>query len=197
MLPTLIGKDEARRRSVEEIARRAVACLITILAALEQNNGNYENEREFLLGKLESFGAANDLTPNEKRVIDAVADEQEIINMIWKYEAYWTLVWALGFIDELKFPDTIVDGETAIKIVAKFKNLDDFIAAAKLRDIDEILDEADLIYRYHWACVNARINNKPMPKNIDEGIVMERRVGLFWLVDEYKNNDWDNVGMDT
>ena len=117
--------------------------------------------------------------------------------MVWKYESYWVLVWALGFVDELNFPDTIVDGPTAIGIVAKFSNLDEFIAAAKLRDIDEILDEADLIYRYHWACVNARINNLPMPKKLDEGVVMERRAGLWWIVDMDKENDWDNVAMDT
>ncbi|WP_169784895.1 DUF4272 domain-containing protein [Campylobacter curvus] len=196
-LPMLDGKNEVRKRSVEEISRRAVACLIAILAALEQNNGNYENEREFLLGKLEAFGVTNDLTPKEKRVIDAQANEQEIINMVWKYESYWALVWALGFVDELNFPDTIVDGPTAIGIVAKFSNLDEFIAAAKLKDIDEILDEADLIYRYHWACVNARINNLPMPKKLDEGVVMERRAGLWWIVDMDKENDWDNVAMDT
>ena len=100
-LPMLDGKNEVRKRSVEEISRRAVACLIAILAALEQNNGNYGNEREFLLGKLEAFGVTNDLTPKEKSVIDAQANEQEIINMVWKYESYWALVWALGCVDEL------------------------------------------------------------------------------------------------
>ena len=34
---------------------------------------------------------------------------------------------------------------------------------AKLRSAKELLDEADLIYRYDWSCVDARINGAPPP----------------------------------
>lgn len=196
-LPYLNEQNEVKTRTAPEIATRAVASLFTTLAALEQENGNYDNERAFIQSKINDFGVQAALTPAERVVISGEANAQERINAVWKYEAYWTLVWALGFVDELDFPDHIVDGSTAIGIVAQFANLGEMVAAAKLRDVSEILDEADLIYRYHWACVDARVNGKPKPNGLEESVVAERRVGLWWLLDIDGEDDWDNVAMDT
>ena len=52
----------------------------------------------------------------------------------------------------------------------------------KLRNAEEILDEADLIYRLHWACVHDRINAREATASMHESIVIERRRGLFWLI---------------
>ena len=74
----------------------------------------------------------------------------------------------------------------------------------KLRDTDEILQALDLIYRYHWACVNARVHGTSSA-GLDEEVVMERRGGLEWLcckgaendnlTDEY--NAWDYPNLNT
>lgn len=196
-LPYLNEQNEVKIRSAREIATRAVASLFTTLAALEQENGNYDNERAFIQSKINDFGVQAALTPAERVVIAGEAGAQERINAVWKYEAYWTLVWALGFVDELDFPDHIVDGKTAIGIVAQFKHLDEMVAAAKLRDVSEILDEADLIYRYHWACVDARVNGSEPLQGLEESVVMERRAGLWWMLDIDGQDDWDDVAMDT
>jgi hypothetical protein len=71
------------------------------------------------------------------------------------------------------------------------------VAAAKLRDVSEILDEADLIYRYHWACVDARVNGSGPLQGLEESVVMERRAGLWWMLDIDGQDDWDDVAMDT
>lgn len=83
--------------------------------------------------------------------------------MTWKYEACWALLWALGLIDELKFPSesmTAEDCELAITLISQCENLEAFLSKTNLRLLEEIMDEADLIYRYHWACVNARIKGE-------------------------------------
>jgi hypothetical protein len=196
-LPYLNEQNEVKTRTVREIATRAMASLLTTLAALEQENGNYDNERAFIQSKINDFGVQAALTPAERVVIAGEANAQERINAVWKYEAYWTLVWALGFVNELDFPDHIVDGGTAIGIVAQFANLGEMVAAAKLRDVSEILDEADLIYRYHWACVDARVNGSGPLQGLETSVVVERRVGLWWLLDIDGGDDWDNVAMDT
>ncbi|MGF6148328.1 Uncharacterised protein [Kingella potus] len=196
-LPYLNEQNEVKIRSAREIATRAVASLLTTVAALEQEHGNYAKEREFIQNKINDFGVQAALTPAERTVIAGEADAQERINAVWKYEAYWTLVWALGFVDELDFPDHIVDGPTAIGIMAQFADLDEMVAAAKLRDVGEILDEADLIYRYHWACVDARVNGSGPLQGLESSVVVERRVGLWWMLDIDGQDDWDDVAMDT
>ena len=57
-----------------------------------------------------------------------------------------------------------------------------FWANANQRSLEELLDEDDLIYRYHWACVDARIHDQPAPASLDESVVLERRSGLDWLL---------------
>ena len=64
-----------------------------------------------------------------------------------------------------------------------------------LRDSETVLDEADLIYRYHWACVNARINQREIPSGMIESVVSERRAGLDWLI--RNDADWDNPERST
>jgi len=71
-----------------------------------------------------------------------------------------------------------------------------FLRDARLRSQPEILDQADLIYRYHWAVVDARINNKPAPAGLDPGVAMERHYALNWLVG-YMDQDWDDISTDT
>lgn len=66
----------------------------------------------------------------------------------------------------------------------------------KLRSSHEILDEADLILRMHWAIVDARINNREVPGGLDGGVVYERHYALNWLIG-YFDQPWDEVSTDT
>ena len=197
-LPVIESVDKARIRSAEEIARRAIACLITIQAACEQNEDNYDDEgAAWCHGLLEQYNVADEITANERAILAKQGSEQDIINMVWKYEAYWTLLWALGIVEKLDYPDHIVDCQFAIDAVASCDDFADFMAKTRLRDIEEILDETDLIYRYHWACVDARINGREMPGGLLESVVMERHAGLNWLIGAYDCDDWDDVPVHT
>ena len=71
-----------------------------------------------------------------------------------------------------------------------------FIKDAKLRPIGELLDETDLIYRYHWAVVDARLKQKEAPAKLDGGVIQERHYVLNWLVG-YMNQAWDDISTDT
>lgn len=76
------------------------------------------------------------------------------------------------------------------------RSTEQFIAEASLRPLAQVLDEADLIVRYHWAAVDARINRKPCPAGVDPGVVYERHYALNWLIG-YGNQAWDDVATDT
>ena len=60
----------------------------------------------------------------------------------------------------------------------------------------EILDEADLIYRYNWVCVDSRVNDKTPPAGLNGGVAYERHRALNWLIC-YLDLAWDDVRTDT
>jgi len=105
------------------------------------------------------------------------------------------MLWALGFVDTLPFPADICDVPKIVGIINRYTTYDSFLAASVLRSKEEILDETDLIYRYNWACVDARINNRSMD-TINTGVVLERHHALNWLT-TYCDQDWDDVTTDT
>lgn len=197
-LPVIESSENVWRRSAEDIARRAIASLIAIQAACDRNAGNYTPENaQWCMELLQKYEIGQALTPNELTILNNQGDEQDIINMIWKYEAYWTLLWALGIVPELDYPDHIIDCDLAIQAVSSCDTFAEFMAKVRLRDIEDILNEADLIYRYHWACRDARLNGREEPAGLINSVVMERHAGLNWLIGALDIDDWDNPDTST
>ncbi len=192
-------------RTADEIAKRAIACLVTIQVACDMSNNTEDIEKsiEYMLELLKTYGVQDCLTENEKMFFTGKPDEQDTVNMIWKYEAYWVLLWALGIVDQLNPPSGICDCDFAIKSVSECESYQEFMKKVDLKSIEKILDEADLIFRYNWACVDARINGKATPENLNSSVVLERHKALNWLIavdyDEKDENwdDWDNVSTNT
>lgn len=199
MLPKLEDSSDITPRTEEEIARRAAACLIAIQVACDyMQDANIQESVEIMANFADNFGVKNDLTPKEQLFFTGTPSKQDALNMTWKYEACWTLFWALGLIEELDYPDHVCDCPKAISFISENENIDALLEKTNLRTIDEILDQADLIFRYDWACVDARVNNRPTPAGLDNGVVHERHWGLNWLIGKNGyNNDWDNVSCDT
>ena len=198
-LPRIESSFDIKPRTIEEIARRALACLMAIQVACDINtNSEVEHSRQAFKERLKIYSVENELTEAEKVIFDGVPTQQEAINMAWKYEAYWVLIWALGFVDELEYPSDICDCQYAINVVISCNDLNEFLQEAKLRNIHEILDEADLIYRYNWACVNARLKKEEAPEDLNSSVVYERHWALNWLIGKDTHNDeWDFVSTDT
>jgi len=105
------------------------------------------------------------------------------------------MLWALGYVEDLGKPSSICDVSKAVTIM-KERTSAQFLADAKLRSFSQVLDEADLIYRYDWAVVDARVNGKSAPAGLDPGVVQERHQALNWLIG-YMDQHWDDVSTDT
>jgi len=188
-LPNIEDSNSAKTRSKEEIAHRAIAlCIVAVKGeGLEQSR---------IQRLIERYGAQNHFTPCEAEFIECSAPTlQDRTKFSWKYECYWVLLWALGYVDTLDFPNKVCDVAKAVTIL-NASTAGDFIAKAKLRPKSEILDEADLIYRFDWAAVNARLKKIPAPAGLINGVVMERHRALNWLIG-YMNQEWDDVTTDT
>jgi hypothetical protein len=142
------------------------------------------------------FNIMAKLTANENAyAIAKQPTEQQKIDANWRYESLHVMLWALGFIDTLSYPDQMCNVANDVKIIHDLSE-QQFRLKAKLRSKKEILDQADLILRLDWASVSAGVKNESAPSSLDKGVVFERHHSLNWLIN-YLKQDWDNVTTDT
>ncbi len=136
------------------------------------------------------------LTPKELiYAADSHPITQQDLDAGWKYEDMHLMLWALGFVDSLAYPShqcNVNDDTKTLKMLTEAQ----FMQKAKLRSKKEILDQADLILRLDWACVNATVNKQTAPGNLDKAVVFERHYALNWLI-RYLDENWDDVSTDT
>jgi len=57
------------------------------------------------------------------------------------------------------------------------------------------LDMLDLYYRYHWACVEKRVQPNTNIGPLNPDVVVERRKGLEWVISDIE--EWDEISLDT
>ena len=206
-LPLRYETEEVTPRDKKEVIERVACSFSSIMCALSITKNKYtEEDRVYMTQDFLSaeYHALELLTPMEQQVIAGTISEAGAINAVWKYEAVWALLWALGIVEELSLPSEICDCDLVMGTMRRFKGLDDFMEHTTLRPLEEILQALDLHYRYHWAAVNARVNGSD-PAGIDEEVVMERRAGLEWLCCKGQENDnlsdtynaWDYPELDT
>lgn len=197
-LPCIEYDSESEMKDVDSICKRAIACLLSIQVAGDVNSGNsYEESKEMFGDLLKVYGVENHLLDIEKRIFENKFDSQDLIDVDWEYECYWALVWALGLIDssEFKIPDAVCDCIKAVSLVSTCESFDEFKNKVRIRTKEEILSMLDLYYRYHWACVQKRINPKTNIGKLNPDVVVERRRGLEWLFSEFE--DWHYIPMNT
>lgn len=188
-LPFIEDSTEAKERSTEELAHRTIAVVI----AAVKGEGLDQATVDSLVKK---YGAEKFFSPEEAKFIkDPAPSQEDRIKFSWRYECAWVLLWALGYVDTLAKPENICDVTKLVGIL-RDRSTEQFVQDAKLRSLDEILDQADLIYRYNWAATDARIKSKPAPANLEAGVVQERHYVLNWLIG-YMDQEWDDISTDT
>lgn len=188
-LPAIESSAQAKRRSTEEVAYRALALLAVALKGEGLDAATTQRV-------VRDYGLAPHLSPQERAfVANASAAERERVNFSWRYESAWTLLWALGYVESLAPPKEVCDVGRAVKVMHE-RTAAQFVAQAKLRPMAEVLDATDAIYRMHWAVVEARVNGSPLPAGLHPGIVYERHYALNWLIG-YMDQAWDDVSTDT
>lgn len=187
-LPPLEADEETLLRPPWEVARRASA-LVTVAARAE----GLEQQRA--LQFLQAWGLWEAASPREQAfLLNPQPAESDRIQSLWRYECLWVMLWALGHVESLGMPTTICDVRRAVKTVTG-TSPDIFIGQSNLRPLHEIMDEADLIYRCHWAVKDAHARGEQPPAGLDRGVVIERHVALNWLRGHH-SQQWDDVTPD-
>lgn len=186
-LPAIESEAEARPRTLQQVAERLLALTFVSL----KGEGL---EQELLMEIIAERNGMPLFTPNERAFIDdPEPDEHTRIQFAWRYEAAWVLFWALNFTkDPLSVPNTICDVPLLVSTVRDNTDL----AVHGLQSTNNLLNEADLIYRYHWAIRQAQIDGDPVPGGLEPGVVIERHYALNWLIG-FDNADWDDVSTHT
>ncbi|KAJ3198549.1 hypothetical protein HK101_000064 [Irineochytrium annulatum] len=151
-LPARAGEEHITIRSKEEVARRAVALCLAALKGECLGAGESADDTAALVQEvIDKYEADSFFSPLEKKFIDQHgAEQQEIIAFSWGYEAYHVMLWALGYVEELGAPTELCNVGKDVGYLQQKDSFADFLSNASLRNKSEILDEADLIYRYNW-----------------------------------------------
>ncbi len=175
--------------------------------AIDICNGETGTESaEFFTNIIWELGLDNELTADEKKYF-ALADERaprispEAANQFqWRIETCMPLFWACGFLgdDDLPFPSDITDTTNLIKLLGGCHSFAEVMSHVKMHTPSEILDNADVCLRMHWACVEARLkNDRSICGDLMSDVVMEQHKGFNWLIGAFDAEDWDNVRAHT
>ena len=187
-LPFLETVAQTKMRSTDEIIGRAFALMVTAAKGegIEQQH----------LVKLIESKKIDSLSKKESEIFQMEnLNDQDRAYATWRYESLYVILWAMGKMDELKFPSEICDVQAIVGALIK-TNKEELKNTIKLKSASNILDELDKTYRMNWACVDARIKGEQVEGNINPSIIFERHYALNWLTN-YLDQDWDNVTTDT
>jgi len=188
-LPTIEPENESTHRNTKAVVQRTIALAIV---AVKGETGDHAMGQALI----RQFNAASFFTPKERAFMDDPdPSDQERTNFAWRYEGVHVMLWALGISPDLERPDHICDVPFIANTLREL-GTEGLMRRARLRPQKELLDAADLVYRYDWAAVNARLKGEEPPARLDKGVVYERHYALNWLTG-YMDQDWDDISTDT
>jgi len=192
-LACFLEDGAVKLKSLDEICKRILACLITVQISSDINNDKYKESLEYFLPLYKKFDLDGCLNSKEKKIIDGTYASQDVIDMDWAYEACWALCWCLGLVDDIKNAGLLCDCEKSISFIKDSNSLDDFMSKCNLRPLDEILDMHDLYFRYSWAINEQKVNAESKIGSLNSSVVIERRRGLEWVLSSV--TDWYNLSQ--
>lgn len=188
-LPVVVDQERLRLRSASEAIQRALV-LYFISRFAEGENADWFRQR------IEQYRLHDAVTEQEREFVDnPEPPDYMVLRHSQRLESCWTLLWATGFANQLKRPDTFCDPDYAANIITT-RSIDTFLAEAKLRFSGELLDALDLHYRYHWAVVDAELYGKNPPRGLEPAVIFERHYALNWLT-YHNDEDWDTITTNT
>jgi len=188
-LPVIADEGQVTLRSKETACERAMA--LSLIARRADGES-----LDWYLQKIKQYQLQDAITEDE---MDFAQEDEPVDYGVVKFsrrlESYWLLLWALGYVNRLSKPNTFANAQRAHTLLDT-RSPQQFLLDAKLRSKKEILDAADLYYRYDWAVVDAELYGKSPPRGLEPDVVYERHYALNWLV-AYNNLPWDEITTDT
>ena len=127
-LRSAVMETEAKLRSPKEIAERLISVFsVSVYCEGRSGGETWEEAQKYLETGNNILGGRLDnlLSPEEKTFLSVKEpDQQEVAKFGWRYECCHILMWALGLIDELGYPNDLCDVSNMAKILFNSKNLE-------------------------------------------------------------------------
>jgi hypothetical protein len=190
LLPLIEEEHEVRVRTPQEIAKRIL--VLTYLNYVAEEPEDREKVVDFL--KLQ--GLWDCVSNDEIKLFKKKLTDKDKINISWRSEAIWILLWTIKKVDNLDLPIEEIEISTMLDLLPDFMtDTNEFIETSTLRTVSEILDISDLTYRLHWATREACSNEEEIPGNLNSSILQERHYAINWVT--YYDENWDEITTDT
>jgi len=189
-LPPVPNFSKAYPRTAREIAIRAVILQGVVAVA-------YEVEARPIIEWFQAQRIWGDVTPKERAFISRSAHaESERVQVQWKQEAQWALLWMVGRVESLGLPTNYCDTRRLADevIPALGDDLLPFIAESKLRSPGALLAEDDRSYDLWCYALAAQRRGESLPSDLNLGVLRERRYAFEWMDG---HQEWDEVTCDT
>ena len=188
-LPLIEEEEEARIRTPQEIAKRIL--VLTYLNYVSEEPDDRDNVIAFLNEQELWDNVSND----EKQLFSKQLSDKEHINISWRSEAIWLLLWVIKKVDTIDLPEDEVSIPQILQLLPDFMTeTKDFVQSATIRTVSEILDLSDLTYRLHWATKHSELNNLEI-FDLNSSIIQERHYAINWVT--YYEENWDDITTDT
>jgi hypothetical protein len=204
--PLYVADDEqVVLRGGPEVARRMLALWVVVL----RSEGMPRDEA---LALVERLGLREAVSPEERNFLrDPEPDEDTCAKLEWRLESIWVLLWALGRIEALDWPNGMCDVPRLVELIKPYESDLTLTSGARMRPKAEVLDAQDLTMRVHWAIRDAWLKSRVVPEGLDwsaegelvpvttcpaVGVVEQRHHTLNWLV-RFLDAEWDEVDTPT
>lgn len=189
-VPLIEKEQESKIRSPQDIAKRIL--ILTYLCYIS----NVEEDKFEIIEFLKTENLWASVTEDEQKLfLKDKLTEKEKINLSWRSEGIWLLLFTINKIEKLELPQQEIEMESIFNEIPDFMTgTKEFIKSAMIRPASEILGIWDLTYRIHWALRNVELNNLT-PLDFDTSIVLERHHAINWVINSSLN--WDDITTDT
>lgn len=177
----------------QDIMKRCVACMLLAIYSdfLLTHNGNAMLAYQDVEKMIRLYHASPYFTIQEIEFLNEVHPSEEKIHVYQGYyECCYTLLWVLGFVDNLYFPSALCSDSLVVRTIFNYDSMEKLFEQIHIRSKSELLDALDLVQRYVWACKDARKLGFEMPAGLLHDVVVLRHHALSWLVSDAP---WDEI----
>lgn len=184
-----VPEDEIRDAGA--IARRTLALFAVISIA-------FGDDKQKLIAWLRAEDLWAELSPSELDFITSeTPSERQVVNASWRSEALLPLLWSLSLVETIPAASETCAPSSFLEILPPHAavSVNEFVASARRRSDEALLDMADEILHLHWEARDALINGRECPE-VHIGIIQERHHGINWVIG-YGQSPWDDVATDT
>jgi hypothetical protein len=186
-LPPIESEDVLTFRSAEEVAERVL--VLAYLNCVANDPSLQQQVMMFLIHERLWDKASK----TEKALFHKTRlSEDERAKILWRTESIWMLLWIIQKVDEIDLPVNEADLYQIFPLLPSFfESTTEFRTSATFRDVAEILDQTDLMFRLNWALRQEGASENPSSQLFHPGVAYERYFSLSWVIGMYA--EWDEV----